>query len=72
MSDIIMVHRTGKKFQLLNVFNRIPSSSGPGTNGTYVLFSLKDGTIRKVDEKSIGNYTIDVRKKPEDETGSKA
>ena len=46
MSDIIMVHRTGRKFQLLNVFNRVPSSSGPGTNGTYVLFNLKDGTIR--------------------------
>ena len=61
MSDIIMVHRTGKKCQLLNVFNRVPSSSGPSTNGTYVLFSLDDGVIRKVDEKSISNYAVNVK-----------
>ena len=72
MSDIIMVHRTGRKFQLLNVFNRVPSSSGPGTNGTYVLFNLKDGTIRKVDEKSIGNYSVEIRKSPEDKAKAKA
>ena len=64
MSDIIMVHRSGKKFQLMNVFNRVPTSSGPSTNGTYVLFSLDDGVIRKVDEKSIANYTVLVRKGP--------
>jgi len=63
MSEIVLVHRSGKKFQLLNVFNRVPSSSGSSTNGTYMLFSLDDGIIRKVDEKSIANYTVQLPKK---------
>lgn len=62
MTDIILIHRSGKRFQLLNVFNRVPGgSAGQSANGTYVLFSLDDGIIRKVDEKSISNYTVDVR-----------
>ena len=63
MSEIILVHRSGKKFQLLNVFNRVSSSSGSAANGTYVLFSLDDGVIRKLDEKSIANYTVRLPKK---------
>jgi hypothetical protein len=62
MSPTILIHRSGKRFQLLNVFNRVPgNSAGQSANGTYVLFSLDDGTIRKVDEKSISNYSVDVK-----------